>query len=178
MRALVMADLDEGKWPFGAWAVDLIIACGDLYDQAILGAAEACCCRTVLAVRGNHDLPQPFPAPIRDLHGRVAEVLGLRFGGFNGSWKYKRKGHFLYDQDEAACALAALPPVDVLVTHNSPYGIHQRDADIHQGFLGLNQYVERVRPRLLIHGHQHLNRETLVGPTRVVGVFGWRVLEL
>ena len=175
MRALVMADLDEARWPFGALAVDVIIACGDLYDQALLAAAEVCRCPTVLAVRGNHDLPQPFPAPIRDLHGNVTTVLGLRFGGFNGSWKYKRKGNFLYDQQEASQALAMLPPVDVLVTHNSPSGVHQRDADVHQGFEGLNQYLQRAAPRFLVHGHQHLNRETLVGTTRVVGVFGWRL---
>lgn len=33
-------------------------------------------------------------------------------------------------------------------------------------------------PRLLIHGHQHVNRETLSGGTRVVGVHGSRVVEV
>ena len=71
-----------------------------------------------------------------DLHLRVVTLAnGLRIGGFNGSWKYKPRGHFLYDQDEAAVLLQQLPAVDILVTHNSPADVHERDADVHQGFL-------------------------------------------
>ena len=33
--------------------------------------------------------------------------MGLSFGGFQGSWKYKPRGHFLYEQEEARAMLAA-----------------------------------------------------------------------
>jgi hypothetical protein len=71
--------------------------------------------------------------------------------------------------------IGQLPPVDVFVAHNSPAGVHERDQDVHQGFAALTDYIRRHTPRLMIHGHQHFNRETVVGRTRVVGVFGSRV---
>ena len=122
-------------------------------------------------------LRAPFTAPIRDLHLRVETLEGVRFGGSNGSWKYKPKGYFLYEQDEAVALLAGFPPVDVLVCHNSPRGVHDRDDEVHTGFDALNGYIARSRPRLLIHGHQHVEVETTVGATRVMGVFGWRVVD-
>jgi hypothetical protein len=35
-----------------------------------------------------------------------------------------------------------------------------------------------VQPRLFIHGHQHINQETVVGRTRVVGIYGVRTFDL
>jgi hypothetical protein len=32
--------------------------------------------------------------------------------------------------------------------------------------------------KLLIHGHQHADRETQVGATRVVGVYGHRLIDV
>ena len=91
-------------------------------------------CRRILAVKGNHDMPEPFPAPIEDLHLKVVEIGGLRIGGFNGCWKYKQKGAFLYDQTEARALMSGMPPVDILLTLNSPRGIHDREDGVHQGF--------------------------------------------
>jgi hypothetical protein len=44
--------------------------------------------------------------------------------------------------------------------------------------MALTDYIGRHSPRLLIHGHQHVNRETRVGGTRVVGVFGSMVMKV
>ena len=145
----------------------------------ILAAAKACSAPQILAVKGNHDVPSAFPPPITDLHLRVVTLpSGLRIGGFNGSWKYKPRGNFLYSQDEALALIRQLPPVDIVVAHNSPAGVHERDANAHQGFTALSDYIRRHAPRLVIHGHQHANAETVVGGTRVVGVFGSMVVAL
>ena len=179
MRILVLADNDDFTWTGPSQPVDLVVACGDVYDPLILSAAKAFSAARVFAVKGNHDLPGVFPPPITDLHLKVVTLAnGLHIGGFNGSWRYKPRGHFLYDQDEAAALIQQLPPVDILVTHNSPAGVHERDVDVHQGFLALSDYIGRHSPRLVIHGHQHVNRETLVGETRVVGVYGSMVVEI
>lgn len=179
MRILVLADNDDFTWGGRGEPVDLVVSCGDVYDPLILGAARACGALRVFAIKGNHDLPGAFPAPIVDLHLQVVRLPdGLRIGGFSGSWRYKPRGNFLHTQEEAAALLAQLPPVDVLVTHNSPAGIHERDAHTHQGFTALSEYLRRHTPRVLVHGHQHLNRETMAGGTRVVGVFGSRVIEV
>lgn len=70
------------------------------------------------------------------------------------------------------------PAVDVFISHNSPRRVHDREDEIHTGFSGLNTYVERAAPHLLLHGHQHQDCETLVERTRIIGVFGWRVIEV
>ena len=178
MRILVLADIDELHWPAGGGEADLLLSCGDLFDQVIVEAAQAYHCPQVFAVKGNHDQDCPFASPIEDLHLRVYNYYGLRFGGLNGAWRYKPRGAFLYTQGAVGEMLAGFAAVDVLVTHNAPFGIHNRDDGAHVGFTGLAAYIERVQPKLVVHGHQHLNNETRLGPTRIVGVHGHRLLEI
>jgi hypothetical protein len=179
MRILVLADNDAFAWTGPSQPVDLVISCGDVYDPLILSAAKACSATQILAAKGNHDLPSAFPPPITDLHLKAVTLAnGLRLGGFNGSWRYKPRGNFLYSQDEASALIQQLPPVDILVSHNSPQGVHERDTDVHQGFMALSDYIRRHAPRLLIHGHQRVSAEAMVGGTRVVGVFGSMVMTV
>lgn len=44
------------------------------------------------------------------------------------------------------------------------------------GFHAFNHYITRTSPRFLLHGHQHINQETVLGNTRVVGTYGHRFL--
>lgn len=177
MKLLILADIDDLHWTHGSGKADMLLSCGDIYDQVILEAAKAYDCPLILAVKGNHDSHAPFPDPIVDLHLQTREYGGLRFGGLNGSWRYKPQGHFLYDQAEAESLLADFPPVDVFIAHNSPRGIHDQDDGVHYGFEALNTYILLAKPKLLIHGHQHVNMETQVGATRVIGVYGHRLVE-
>jgi Icc-related predicted phosphoesterase len=178
MRLLVLADIDDLHWQHGTGHADVLISCGDVSDSVILDAAQAWRCARIIAVKGNHDSPVAFAVPIMDGHLRVREHCGVIFGGFNGSWRYKPRGHFLYDQAEAAALLPGLPEADVLISHNSPRGVHDREDGVHCGFDGLRAYMERAKPRLLIHGHQHVDRETQVGVTRVIGVYGHKVIDI
>ena len=178
MRILVLADIDDWHWTHGCGEADVVVSCGDVADSLIREAAASHDCRDILAVKGNHDMPAPFPAGIRDLHLSTCEVGGIVFGGFNGCWRYKPRGHFLYDQHEVAKLLAGFPEVDVFVSHNSPRGIHDREDDVHTGFEALNSLIGRARPALLIHGHQHVNRESAAGATTIIGVFGHRMVEI
>ena len=148
MKLLVLADIDDLRWRGGSGRADLLLALGDMTDAVILQAAAGWQCPAVFAVKGNHDSAASFPAPIVDLHLRSVNLGGLSFGGLNGCLQYK------------------------------PRGIHDREDEVHTGFTALNAYIERAAPRLLLHGHQHQERESLVGRTRVVGVFGWSVIEV
>ncbi len=176
--AIILADYEDIEWDGGTGQADVLISCGDVPDAVILEAAEAHGCRRILAVKGNHDLPTPFPPPIEDIHLNVVEIDGVRFGGLQGAWRYKPRGHFLYSQEEASRFLAAFPHVDVLVCHNSPAGVHDRNDGVHYGFKGITTYIEMEKPMLVVHGHQHVNAETVIGQTTVVGVHGHRLLHV
>ena len=178
MRILVISDDDFQVGQMECGGVDVLISCGDLQDATILRAVERYRPRQVFAVRGNHDVEQPFPPGVVDLHLARKTFEGLRFGGFAGSWKYKPRGHHLFEQAEVSGIMRGFPEVDIFVAHNSPRGIHERDGEVHQGFDGFVSYLDRVRPQLFIHGHQHLDITTVRGETAIVGVFGERVIQL
>ena len=158
--------------------IDLLISLGDLPDYSLIHASQVYQPIQFLAVRGNHDDAQPFTKPILDLHLQVTEFKGITFGGFAGSWKYKPEGSHLYTQEQASRLLDQFPPVDIFLAHNSPWGVHESDHDIHQGFQALWHYIERVQPRYFFHGHQHVNKSTQIGKTQVMGVYGEKLIEI
>ena len=157
---------------------DVVLSCGDISDQVILQAAQSYGCSTIFAVKGNHDTNAKFANPITDLHLQVKEYGSVTFGGLNGSWRYKPRGNFLYDQAEVDTMLREFPKVHVFLSHNSPRGIHDREDDIHCGFDGLNTYIERANPQLLLHGHQHVSTESRLHEIRIIGVYGHRLIEI
>jgi Icc-related predicted phosphoesterase len=49
---------------------------------------------------------------------------------------------------------------------------------VHAGFVALANYINKYHPLFLLHGHQHLKQETLVGTTRVIGTYGFQWLVI
>jgi predicted phosphodiesterase len=178
MKLLILADIDDLHWKDGSGRADALLSCGDVFDQVILEAAKAYGCGFIGAVKGNHDSSESFAPPITDLHLQVREYRGLSFGGLNGSWRYKPRGHFLYEQLEVERSLAGLLPVQIFLSHNAPRGIHDREDGVHLGFDALRTYISRAKPKVVIHGHQHVDKETLMEGTKVIGVFGHRLLDV
>ncbi len=178
MQILILADIDDFHWKHGGGRADVVLSCGDVADPVILEAAAACGCSVIFAVKRNHDTDTAFPAPIVDLHLQTRQHAGLTFGGMRGSWRYKPRGHFLYDQWEVENFLGAFPPVDILLSHNSPRGIHDKEDDVHYGFDGLTSYIARTRPKLVIHGHQHVDAETRMQDAQIIGVYGHRLITV
>lgn len=178
MTLLVLADDDMVERNIGDDRADVVASCGDLLDTVIARVGQRVGAAYIMAVKGNHDSSAQFENPIVDLHLREYAIDGIRFGGFAGSWRYKPRGNYLFDQDEVSRLMERFPPVDVFVAHNSPRNIHDRNDDVHLGFEAFVSYIERAKPRLFIHGHQHVNRETRIDETRVIGVYGFRRLEI
>lgn len=178
MTALIIADDDTAIDQLPENHTDLLISCGDLVDLSISRAATRCQCRHILAVKGNHDSSAAFPSPVMDLHLRTFEFSGLRFGGFGGSWKYKPRGNHLFEQSEVETLMASFPKVDVFVAHNSPFQIHDKDDLVHVGFVSFVSYIQKHQPGIFVHGHQHVSQETWVGPTRVIGIYGFKYLVI
>lgn len=176
MTILVIAD-DEGViHTVPRVRADVLISCGDLPECVILTVAERVGSPPILAVKGNHDSAAPFDPFISDMHLRTQAIRGVTFGGFAGSWKYKPRGHFLFEQPEVCDALRTFPAVDIFVAHNSPRGIHDQEDDVHFGFSAFATYIADHQPTLFLHGHQHRNVESVIGRTRVIGVYGHRIL--
>jgi Icc-related predicted phosphoesterase len=178
MRILAISDIDDYHWKYGGGQADLVVSCGDVSEQVIREAAEAYSAQKIFAVKGNHDTNVCFHDPIVDLHLRVEEYGDLKFGGLNGSWKYKPRGHFLYEEWEVGQFLSSFPPVDVFVSHNSPRGIHDREDEVHYGFEALKSYIQGAKPNILIHGHQHVNHEMKLDETKIIAVFGYKLIEI
>lgn len=178
MTFLIIADDDSAIGRLPELRVDVLISCGDLNDEMIIRAASRCAPRHIFAVKGNHDSAAPFPQPVANLHLNTFTFQGIKFGGFGGSWKYKPRGHHLFEQSEVGSALKDFPKVDVFVAHNSPAQVHDKDDFVHPGFTAFNSYIAKHQPRLFLHGHQHIEKETMIGSTRVIGSYGYRSLVL
>jgi Icc-related predicted phosphoesterase len=69
------------------------------------------------------------------------------------------------------------------VTHAPPAGIHDAADRCHQGFRQYIWFMERFKPRYLIHGHTHMytpsqKRQTRYKDTEVINAYGYVVLDV
>jgi len=182
--------------------VELVLSCGDLpydyleYIVTMLGVP-------LLFVRGNHDrewvqtaqgVVPASPGGCVDADLRVVECGGLLIAGLQGSQRYK-PGPYQYSDSEMAWRSMALWPallrnrlrygryLDILITHAAPRGIHDQPDLCHRGFRSLVRFMDRFKPRYLIHGHIHLyGRDqpwrSIYRGTEVINAFGYRVVEV
>jgi len=184
--------------------VDLVLGCGDLpayyleFIVTMLGGP-------LFYVIGNHGnavrqqhLPPhqwEYPGGCENIDGRVVLYRGLLIAGLEGSMRYNANPYFQYTEREMAQKVWKLVPslllnrlrygryLDILITHAPPQGIHDRTDRCHQGFRAFTAFMERFRPRYLIHGHVHLYgpsdpAETVYLDTTVVNTYGYRMLEI
>jgi Icc-related predicted phosphoesterase len=152
-------------------------------------------------VPGNHDpkdshSPQARAEGGTNLDGKVIFEKGLLMAGLGGSILYQPGGPNQYSQSEMYLrAYRLLPkilaaqtrfrrPLDLLITHSPPAGIHDDDDPTHQGLHALNFLLRWAKPRYLLHGHtifyhQNLNSNiTVSGETQIINVYPFRLLEI
>ena len=69
---------------------------------------------------------------------------------------YKDTQVYGYTQKESIEALKHIPNVDILFSHDGPYGYCGCKDDIaHYGLKGILKYVKKNKPAALIYGHHH-----------------------
>ncbi len=181
--------------------VDLVISCGDLpysyleYIHTMLNVPS-------LYVHGNHDQPEYMAGGRRitkpggwiNLHGRTVCAKGLLVAGLQGSIRYKPGCPYQYSEAQMRLQVLALVPrllanrarygryLDVLVTHSPPLGVHDGQDFAHRGFRALLYFIERFRPRYLLHGHRHIHRTTRHRTrhmhTEVINAYPYCVIEV
>ena len=189
---------------------DLVLACGDLpfeYLEYLREASEV----PLLYVHGNHD-PSPFGTTVSaylpgefaarsaprvvgciSLEDRWEDECGLRIAGLGGSIRYN-DGENQYTQAEMRGRVRRLVrrarlrqwrdghSVDIVIAHSPPLGCGDGDDAPHRGFSAFHRLIERVEPKLMLHGHIHPygqpKPDRMIGNTRIVNVVPYRLLEV
>jgi uncharacterized protein len=180
--------------------VNLLIGCGDLpytYLEFLVTIFNV----PLLYVPGNHDPEYGGPPETRaeggtNLDEKVLLVKNLLMAGLGGSILYSNGGPNQYTQGEMLMrAYRLLPkiiwarqrykrPLDILVTHSPPAGIHDDEDPTHQGLRAINFLLRWAQPRYILHGHtifyhQNLNSHIArVGQTQVINVYPFRILDI
>ena len=164
--------------------VDLILSAGDLpmdYLDFIISTLN----KPLLFVFGNHHTGDMLyyksensvydSGMTNEFHysGATyadAKVLceeGLIIAGLGGSMRYNRGDNQFTDFQMKMKMLKLIPGLlfnrvfrgrylDILLTHASPLGIHDRQDKCHWGFKCFLWFMRVFKPRYLIHGHIHL----------------------
>lgn len=134
----------------------------------------------IIGVEGNKDIRGDLDrVGIKNMHLKCKTINGIKFGGFEGATdSIDSKIHPVYTQAEAYEMIERLKECDVLISHNSPKGVHDDNDIIHLGFGALNDYILEYKPRICIHGHQHLNSISLIENTYIVGVYGISIVDI
>ena len=206
MRILVISDevspaLYNERLREGFGDVELVLSCGDLpfyYLEYIVTVLNV----PLVYVFGNHDhvLITEWGEEIRaprgciNAGGRVVEVKGLLIGGLEGSYRYRPHVPHQYTEWEMRWQMARMEPrlllnrltkgryLDILLAHAPPWGIHDGTDLPHRGFKGFLRFMDRYRPRYLIHGHTHPATADTVPvryrETEVIHVHGYKVLDI
>ena len=182
--------------------VDLVLSCGDLpfdyleYVVTMLG-------KRLCYVYGNHAQRKVLqsdgkkkvaPEGCENIHRRVIEHKGVLIAGLEGSLRYNNGPH-QHTQAQMFWYTWRMAPrlwwnkrrygrsVDILITHAAPFGIQDGQDRCHRGFQAFLDFINRYKPRYLIHGHTHLyrqdaNRATRYGDTIVLNTYGYQVIEI
>lgn len=163
--ALLTVDDDE---------IDVICFLGDIHANILKFFKDVFPDTPMVGVAGNHDSFQTLEiGGVSNIHMLPTTINEFSFLGIEGSHRYSNKSKPLYSQEEMSDLLKDISEtVDFVISHNSPYGIHDRSDDAHVGFKGLLEYIDTYRPSYVFHGHQHVNKTSTRGNTTIVGVYG------
>jgi Icc-related predicted phosphoesterase len=189
--------------------VDLVLSAGDLpmdYLDFIVSSLN----KPLFFVFGNHNLDvlsyytgaeQVNYAEEHSYQGSGAVHVGSRIArherlivaGLGGSMRYNR-GNNQFTEWQMMREIFKLIPVllfnrifrgryvDILLTHASPRGIHDKEDRCHLGFKAFLWFMRTFKPKYLVHGHIHLYslsdvRVTNYGETQVINAFSHYVIN-
>lgn len=187
MKILAFADIHDGLKLseidiYRDMDFDMCIVLGDIDIMSLEVIKDIAGDKVVIGVHGNHDPSEILlKSGIEDIHCLNKDVNGVRFVGFSGCLPYKQEENiYLYSQMQCSMMLDNwVDSADIIISHNSPYGIHDKDDFIHTGYKGIEEYILKHNPKYCIHGHQHINKVTVMdNGTKVIGVYGISIIDI
>ncbi len=119
---------------------------------------------------------------------------GLIIAGMGGCFKYNN-GENQYSEIQMYIKLFKLIPklmwnkifhgkyLDVFLTHTPPLGYNDRKDICHRGFKSFLWFLEKFKPKYMIHGHIHLydrneNKKVIYKNTEIINVYDYFVLDI
>lgn len=158
---------------------DVLITTGDLNLSDVAVLEEVKDKKPAFGVYGNHDSGNYMEGlGIINLHNKVYEYGGLKWGGFQGCLKYK-EDPLMYTEEEAKIWADTFPYVDVLLLHAGPFGMLDDPSDqIHIGNLDVRRYVLEKKPKFVFCGHQYSDDFMEVENTKIYRTYGARIIGI
>lgn len=168
--------------------VDLILSAGDL-KGTYLSYVVTMVNKPLLYVHGNHDISL-MNAPAEGcecIDDGVIKFNGLRIAGLGGCMTYNGK-ELQFTEAEMAWrikknVLKYRKGIDILLTHAPVFGIGDGKDQAHVGYQSFIKMLDKYNPKLMVHGHMHLNygicqREHRYKDTRIVNAFDHYIFEI
>lgn len=148
---------------------------GDIPSNVLKMVQELHC--PVIGVHGNHDAPNLLEQySFIDVHGKDCTINGIHIVGIHGSSKYKNSDTCMLTQQESIAIAKSLPKAQVLLAHDSPFGMHS--AELHKvGLKGITQYLKRHKPQLYVYGHHHEHVEYMFKKTKCIMNYRFGIIE-
>lgn len=167
--------------------VDFILSAGDVgndYLDYLFTALN----KELIYVNGNHVYNKYHNIEFcTNIDAKVIKFKGLKIFGLDGSRVYSFKEHQYTEIQMGFRILKNIfgflgKKVDIVISHASPRHIHDEEDHVHKGFRVFNYFIKICKPSLWLHGHNHLSshheiQETYVGETRILNVYGYKVIE-
>ncbi len=196
MKILVLAD-DPAKslWDYFDGSklkdIDMIISCGDLPAAYLEFLVTMVNC-PVLYVHGNHDTSyeKKTPEGCVCIEDKVYVHEGIRIFGLGGSMRYNRGEHQYTEKEmqqrirKKRLKLWRKKGVDIFVTHAPARGLGDQEDIAHRGFQAFTDFLEKYKPKYMVHGHVHMNygyniqRTTQYHETTVVNAYEKYIIEI
>ena len=127
----------------------------------------------------------------KTVHLKKKELL---IAGLGGSRRYNRGDNQYTEWGMFLRILKMLPfllwnrifhgrYLDILLTHAAPRGIHDREDPCHTGFKSFLWFMDKFKPKYLLHGHIHLyslneDRVSRYKDTTVINAYNHYVIDI
>lgn len=201
MRILIVSD-DESEYIWDHFdetrfeGVELILSSGDL-KSSYLSFLTTMIKAPLFYVHGNHDhdYAENPPEGCDSIEDKLVVYKGVRIVGLGGSIKYnyhptQSQPPYQWTEKQMTKRIRKLwwklrkhKGCDILVTHAPLYGLNDGNDACHKGFQSLIRFIEKYKPRYMIHGHMHLKfgrapRQMTLGETRIIDACGYYFLDI